>query len=106
MEWGQKIYHGRGSNAEGNFGTLLESRNFRGIKTRGTKRVNDELTQYAITHNIKKIHKHTDVNILKNILNLIKQEKTKRRKVNINIIDELIEDFIMEDDIIVELKIK
>lgn len=55
-DWGQEIYPGRGSNAEGNFGTLLESRNFRGIKTRGTKRANDELTQYAITHNIKKIH--------------------------------------------------
>ena len=71
-EWGQKIYHGRGSNAEGNFKTLLESRNFRGIKIWGTKRVNYELTQYAITHNIKKIHKHTDVNVLKTVLNLIK----------------------------------
>ena len=28
-EWGQKIYPGRGSNAEGNFGTLIEARNFR-----------------------------------------------------------------------------
>lgn len=72
-KWGQKIYSGRGSNAEGNFRILLESRNFRGIKNRGTKRVNDELTQYAITHNIKKIHKHTTVNVLKTILNLIKQ---------------------------------
>ena len=105
-EWGQEIYHGRGSNAEGNFGTLLESRNFRGIKTRGTKRVNDELTRYAITHNIKKIHKHTTENVLKTILNLIKQEKTKHRNVNINIIDELIKDFIIEDKIIVDLKIK
>ena len=52
-EWGQETYSGRGSHAEGNFGTLQESRNFRGIKTRGTKRINDELTQYAITHNIK-----------------------------------------------------
>ena len=66
-EWGQEIYHGRGYNAEGNFGRLFESRNFRGIKTRGTKRVNEELTQYAITHNIKKIHKHTTVNVLKTI---------------------------------------
>ena len=53
-DWGQEIYSGRGSNAKGNFGTLLESKNFRRIKNRGTKRVNDELTQYAITHNIKK----------------------------------------------------
>ena len=105
-DWGQEIYSGRGSHAEGNFGTLLEARNFRGIKNRGTKRVNDELTQYAITHNIKKIHKHTTVNVLKTILNLIKQEKTKHRKVDINIIDKLIKEFIIEDEIIVDLKIK
>lgn len=105
-EWGQKIYSGRGSNAEGNFGTLFESRNFRGIKTRGTKRANDELTQYTITHNIKKIHKHTTVNVLKTILNLIKQEKTKRRNVDMSIIDELIKNFVIENEIIVDLKIK
>lgn len=105
-EWGQKIYSGRGSNAEGNFGTLLESRNFRRIKTRGIKRVNDELTPYTITHNIKKIHKHTSVNVLKTILNLIKQEKTKRRNVDINIIDELIKNFVIKNEIIVNLKIK
>ena len=105
-DWGQEIYSGRGSNAEGNFGTLLESRNFRGIKNRGTKRVNDELTQYAITHNIKKIHKHTSANVLKTILNLIKQEKTIRRNVDINIIDKLIKNFIIENEIIVDLEIK
>lgn len=105
-DWGQEIYSGRGSNAEGNFGTLLESRNFRGIKNRGTKRVNDELTQYAITHNIKKIHKHTSTNVLKTILNLIKQEKTIRRNVDINIIDKLIKNFIIENEIIVDLEIK
>lgn len=47
-EWDQKTYFGRGSNAEENFATLQESRNIRGTKTRGTKRVNDELTQYTI----------------------------------------------------------
>ena len=105
-DWGQEIYSGRGSNAEGNFGTLLESRNFRGIKNRGTKRVNDELTQYAITHNIKKIHKHTSANVLKTILNLIKQEKTMYRNLDINIIDKLIKNFIIENEIIVDLEIK
>ena len=105
-DWGQEIYSGRGSNAEGNFGTLIESRNFRGIKNRGTKRVNDELTSYAITHNIKKIHKHTTVNVLKIILNLIKQAKTRYRNVDINIIDGLINNFIINDEIIVDLEIK
>ena len=69
------------------FDSLLESRNFWGIKNWGIQRVNDELIQYAITHNIKKIHKHTSVNVLKIVLSLIKQEKTKYRNVDINIID-------------------
>ncbi len=48
------------------------------------------------SHIIKKIHKHTDVNVLKTILNLIKQEKTKHRNVDINFIDELIKNFIID----------
>ena len=43
--------------------------------------------------------------MLKTILNLIKQEKTKRRNVDKNIINELIKDFIIDDGIIVELKL-
>ena len=104
-QWGQKTYSGRGSHAEGNFGTLQESKNFRGIKTRGTKRVNDELTQYAITHNIKKIHKHMDVKVLKTILKLIKKEKTKNRKIDINILDKLINNYIIKEDKMVDLEI-
>ena len=61
---------------------------------------------FAITHNIKKIHKHTTVNVLKTILNLIKQEKTKSRNLDINIIDKLIEKFIIKNEIIIDLKIK
>ena len=89
-EWGQKTYSGRGFNAEGNFATLQESRNFGEIKTRGTKRVNDELTRYTITHNIKKVHKHIDVKVLKTILDLIKKEKSKNRKIDMNIFDNFI----------------
>ena len=40
------------------------------------------------------------------ILNLIKQEKTKRRNVDINIMGELIKNFIIEDGMIADLKIK
>ena len=48
----QEIYYGRGFHAEGNFGILLESRNFIGIeKNWWIKRVNDELKQHATTHN-------------------------------------------------------
>ena len=63
-DWGQEIYSGRGTNAEGNFVILLESLKFRVIK---------------------KIHNHTNVNVLKTILNLIKQEKTKCINVDMNI---------------------
>ena len=44
--------------------------------------------------------------MLKTILNLIKQEKTKRRNVDINIIDELIKNFVIKNEIIIDLKIK
>lgn len=58
-EEGQEMYFGRESHAEGAFAILFESRNFRGIKTRWTKRVNDELTLTTITHNIKKKYTNT-----------------------------------------------
>lgn len=105
-ELGQELYNGRSAYAEGNFATLLESRNFRGIKNRGTQRVNDELTLCAITHNIKKIHKHTKLNVLKTILNLIKKEKKKHMNVSIDILDDLIEDYVFEDDVLVDLVLK
>ena len=44
--------------------------------------------------------------MLKTILNLINQEKTKHRNLDINIIGELIKNFISKDGIIVDLKIK
>lgn len=51
-KWSQKkTYSGRSSNTERNFTTLQESKNLKRIKT---KRINDELTQYTTTHNIKK----------------------------------------------------
>jgi len=104
-EEGQEIYSGRGSHAEGAFAILFESRNFRGIKTRGTKRANDELTLTTITHNIKKIHKHMDVNVLKKILNEIKKEKTKSRNVDMSIFDKWIGNYVIKDGRIIDLKI-
>ena len=104
-EEGQEIYSGRGSHAEGAFVILFESRNFRGIKTRGTKRANDELTLTTITHNIKKIHKHMDVNVLKKILNEIKKEKTKSRNVDMSIFDKWIGNYVIKDGRIIDLKI-
>ena len=65
---GQEIYFQRGHFAESSFAILLESRNFRGIKTKGLKKANDELTISEIHHNIKKLEKHTTNKFLKLIL--------------------------------------
>lgn len=103
--WGQEIYKGRAPNAEGAFAALQESRNFRGIKTRGVKRVNDELTLTAITHNVKKIDEHMNVNVLKTILNEIKKAKKACGRVDMGIFDNWKDKFTFNEDVIVDLKI-
>ena len=44
-----------------------------------------------------------DVKVLKSILNLIKKEKTKNRKIDINILDNLISKFIIKEEKVVDL---
>lgn len=46
-----------------------------------------------------------DVKVLKSILNLIKKEKTKNRKIDINILDNLISKFIIKEEKMVDLEI-
>lgn len=46
-----------------------------------------------------------DVKLLKSILNLIKKEKTKNRKIDINILDNLISKFIIKEEKVVDLEI-
>ena len=46
-----------------------------------------------------------DVKVLKTILNLIKKEKTKNRKIDINILDNLISKFIIKEEKVVDLEI-
>lgn len=72
---GQEIYKQRAHFAESSFAILLESRNFRGIKTRGIERINNELTLFEIHHNVKKFEKHTTNKFLKLFLNFIKNNK-------------------------------
>lgn len=43
--------------------------------------------------------------MLKSILNLIKKEKTKNRKIDINILDNLISKFIIKEEKVVDLEI-
>ena len=102
-EYGQTAYSGRGSHAEGGFAILLESRNFRGIKTKGVTKTNNEMTRTTITHNIKKIHKHINNKTLNKILKEIKKEKQKQH-INMNIFDKWINNFIIENDKIIDFK--
>ena len=46
-----------------------------------------------------------DVKVLKSILNLIKKEKTKNRKIDINILDNLISKIIIKEEKVVDLEI-
>ena len=46
-----------------------------------------------------------DVKVLKSILNLIKKEKKKNRKIDINILDNLISKFIIKEEKVVDLEI-
>ena len=46
-----------------------------------------------------------DVKVLKTILKLIKKEKTKNRKIDINILDKLINNYIIKEDKMVDLEI-
>lgn len=46
-----------------------------------------------------------DVKVLKSILNLIKKEKTKNRKIDINILNNLISKFIIKEEKVVDLEI-
>lgn len=102
-EYGQNAYAGRGPYAEGGFAILLESRNFRGIKTKGMKKANNEMTRTTITHNIKKIHKHINNKTLNKILNEIKKEKLKQ-PININIFDKWADNYIIENGKIIDFK--
>lgn len=102
-EYGQTAYSGRGSHAEGGFAILLESRNFRGIKTKGVKKANNEMTRTTITHNIKKIHKHINNKTLKKILNEIKKEKQKQH-INMNIFDKWKNNYIIKNEKIIDFK--
>ena len=101
---GQNFYPKRGSYAEGNFGTLTEARNFRGIKVRGQQKVDNQLTRTVIIHNIKKIEKHIHLEVLEKVLKYIEKEKTHQRG-SIKILQELKGKFIEENDTIIDVNI-
>ena len=101
---GQEIYFQRGHFAETGFAILLESRNFRGIKTKGLKKANDELTISEIHHNIIKIEKHTTNKFLKLILNILKKFKKEKGKVDFSCIQKFKGKFIIQNDVITGIR--
>lgn len=78
----KKYIFQRGHFAESSFAILLESRNFRGIKTKGLKKANDELTISEIHHNLKKLEKHTTNKFLKLVFNKVKKYKKENHKID------------------------
>ena len=64
---GQQVYKRRGPITESQFGLLKAVRNFPGLKRKGRKKSFIDLLIEAITHNIKIIHKHGDLNKISEI---------------------------------------
>lgn len=97
---GQEIYFKRGHFAETGFAILFESRNFRGIKTKGLKKVNNELTISEIHHNLLKLEKHTTNKFLKLILNIVKNFKKENGKADFSCIEKFKGEFVIQNDVI------
>ena len=76
---GVKSYPKRSSLSEGGFGILFEARNFRGNNVSGIENVEIELARSIIIHNVKKIEKNMDLNVLKMILKFIRKQKENCR---------------------------
>ena len=103
---GQEIYYLRGHMAETSFAVLLEIRNFRGIKTKGLEKVNNELTLCEIHHNVKKYEKYTTNDVLSFILRKVREYKRQHGKVDFFIFEEIKENLIFEDDVLSLLRSK
>lgn len=99
-EEGQEIYSKRGHYAETSFAVLIESRNFRGLKTKGLKNTNKELTLCEIHHNVKKFEIHTTNKFLKLILNDVKELKKNNEKIDFTLFDKYKDKYIIQKDVI------
>ena len=101
---GQKTYKNRGPQSEGNFADLFEARNWRGLKVRGTKNADHQLTRNVIIHNAKKIQKHMNIKVLKKTLKHITQQKEQHKSTK-DILQELKGKFIEKNDQIIDINI-
>ena len=84
------------------FAIEFHSRNFRGIKTIGLERVNDEMIRTSTTHNLKKIHKHMNNNVLKKRLDEIRKLK-ETQEISMDILKEWKDLLVYKDDKIVDI---
>ena len=87
---------------ETQFAIEFHSRNFRWIKTDGLERVNDEMIRTSTIHNLKKIHKHMNNNVLKKMLNEIRMLK-QTQEVSMDILKEWKDLLVYKDDKIVDI---
>ena len=101
---GQDIYSKRGHYAETSFAVLLESRNFRGLKTKGLKNTNNELTLSEIHHNIKKFEKHTTNKFLKLLLNKIKKIKKTKKNIDFTLFKEYKDKYTIQNGMIKDIR--
>ena len=83
---------------------LLESRKFRGLKTKGLKNTNNELTLSEIHHNIKKFEKHTTNKFLKLLLNKIKKIKKTKKNIDFTLFEEYKDKYIIQNDMIKDIR--
>lgn len=102
-DFGQEYYSHRAHYAETPLAIQFESRNFRGLKNRGLKRVNSEMIRTSITHNLKKIHKHMYNTVLKKILYKIRELK-RIQKVTIDILKDWKDKLIYMGDRIIDIE--
>ena len=101
---GQEIYSQMEHFAETSFAVLLEVRNFKGIKTYGIEKANNELMDWEIYHNIKKYEKHTTNKFLKLLSNIAKVYKKEHGKLDFFFITELREKLIIKNDAIMGIR--
>ena len=102
-DFGQEYYSHRGHYGEVSFAILFESRNFRGVKNRGLRRVHSEMIRTSTTHNLKKIHKHMSNNVLKKILDEIRRLK-KTQKVTMDTLKDFKDKLVYQGDLVVNIK--
>ena len=83
---------------------MFESRNFRGLKTKGLKNNNNELTLAEIHYNIKKFEKHTTNKFLKLLLNIIRKTKKTNKNIDFTLFDKYQDNYLFQNDVLKDIR--